>query len=320
MNYLNKYLKEYFKSSFYWRQLGQMRRNKKAEVKECQEDFKENLVVITGATSGIGYCTAREYASHGANLLLINRNEEKSINVCEEIRQDFGVECEYKIADFARISDLKKVGYELLDSDINIDVFIHNAGIYSTKKIFTEDNNELVFQVDYLGSFILNYILKDKLKAQGNTRIIFVNSEGHRFALLGLSLDDLEWEEHHYSGLRSYGKAKTAQLLSMISFNDYFKDSGVSINAMHPGSVKTNMGENNGRTYRFFKHLLIDRAAKSPEISAKALYYLGVSKEMNGVSGKFYRLTAEEKPAPPALDREVAEELWDLSIKLSGLA
>ena len=297
-----------------------MRRNKKAEVKECQEDFREKLVVITGATSGIGYFTAREYASHGANLLLINRNEEKSINVCEEICQDFGVECEYKIADFAHISDLKKVGYELLDSDINIDVFIHNAGVYSTKKIFTEDNIELVFQVDYLGSFILNYILKDKLKAQGNTRIIFVNSEGHRFALLGLSLDDLEWEEHHYSGLRSYGKAKTAQLLSMISFNEYFKDSGVSINAMHPGSVKTNMGENNGRSYRFFKHLLIDRAAKSPEISAKALYYLGVSNEMNGVSGKFYRLTAEEEPAPPTLDREVAEELWDLSIKLGGLA
>lgn len=300
--------------------MGQMRRNKKAEVKECQEDFREKLVVITGATSGIGYCTAREYASHGANLLLINRNEEKSINVCEEISQDFGVECEYKIADFAHISDLKKVGYELLDSDINIDVFIHNAGVYSTKKIFTKDNIELVFQVDYLGSFILNYILKDKLKAQGNTRIIFVNSEGHRFALLGLSLDDLEWEEHHYSGLRSYGKAKTAQLLSMISFNEYFKDSGVSINAMHPGSVKTNMGENNGRSYRFFKHLLIDRAAKSPEISAKALYYLGVSNDMNGVSGKFYRLTAEEEPAPPALDREVAEELWGLSIKLGGLA
>jgi retinol dehydrogenase-13 len=317
---LNKYLKEYFKYSFFWTQMRQMRRNKKADVKECQEDFKEKLVVITGATSGIGYSTAREYASHGANLLLINRNKEKSINVCEEIRQDFGVECEYKIADFARISDLKKVGYELLDSDINIDVFIHNAGVYSTKKIITEDNIELVFQVDYLGSFILNYILKDKLKAQGSTRIIFVNSEGHRFAILGLSLDDLEWEEHHYSGLRSYGKAKTAQLLSMISFNEYFKDSGVSINAMHPGSVKTNMGENNGRTYRFFKHLFIDRAAKSPEISAKALYYLGVSRVMNGVSGKFFRLTAEEEPAPPALDREVAEELWDLSMKLGGLA
>ena len=296
-----------------------MRRNKKAEIKECDENFKKRLVVITGATSGIGYYTARKYALNGANLLLLNRNEEKSIIVCDEFRQDFGVECEYKIADFTRISDLQKVGYELLDSDIKIDVLIHNAGVYSTKKIFTEDDIELVFQVIYLGSFILNYILKDKLKAQGNTRIIFVNSEGHRFALFGLSLDDLEWEDHHYSGLRSYGKAKTAQLLSMISFDDYFKNSGVSINAMHPGSVKTNMGQNNGRTYRFLKHLFIDRAAKSPEISAKALYYLGVSKEINGVSSKFFRLTSEEEPAPPALDREVAKELWNLSIKLGGL-
>jgi len=314
---VNKYWKEYLYTMP--TQMWAMRRNKKAEIKECDEDFKKRLVVITGATSGIGYYTARKYALNGANLLLINRNDEKSIIVCDEIRKDFGVECEYKIADFTRISDLKKVGYELLDSDIKIDVLIHNAGVYSTKKIFTEDNIELVFQVDYLGSFILNYILKDKLKAQGNTRIIFVNSEGHRFAILGLSLDDLEWKRHHYSGLRSYGKAKTAQLLSMISFDDYFKNSGVSINAMHPGSVKTNMGENNGPTYRYLKHLFIDRAAKSPEISAKALYYLGVSKEINGVSGKFFRLTSEEEPAPPALDREVAKELWNLSIKLGGL-
>ena len=311
---VNKYWKEYKLS-----QMRAMRRNKKAEIKECDEDFKEKLVVITGATSGIGYYTARKYALHGANLLLINRNEEKSKSICEEIRQDFGVECEYKIADFTHISDVQKVGYELLESNIKIDVFIHNAGVYSTKKIFTEDNFELVFQVDYLGSFILNYILRDKFKAQDKTRIILVNSEGHRFAITGISLDDLEWEDHHYSGLRSYGKAKTAQLLSMIKFDDYFKDSGVSINAMHPGSVKTNMGQNNGRSYRFFKRIFVDRAAKSPEISAKALYYLGVSKEINGVSGKFFRLTAEEEPAPPALDREVAEELWNLSIKLSGL-
>jgi retinol dehydrogenase-13 len=296
-----------------------MRKNKKANVKECEEDFKGKLVVITGATSGIGYFTAREYAAHGANLLLINRNEEKSINVCEEIRQEFGVKCEYKIADFSHISDVKNVGNELLESDQIIDVFIHNAGVYSTKKIITDDDLELVFQVDYLGSFILTYMLKDKLKAQKKARILLVNSEGHRFAILGIHLDDLKWEDHHYSGLRSYGVAKTAQLLSMIKFDDYFKDSGVTINAMHPGSVKSNMGQNNGRFYRFFKRLFVDRAAKSPEISATALYYLGVSEELEGVSGKFYRVTAEEQPAPPALDREVADELWDLSIELGGL-
>ena len=312
-------INKYFKPLKWIGMVRDMRRSKKANINECDEDFKERRVAITGATAGIGYVTARKYASHGANLLLINRNEEKSIRVCEEIRQDFGVECEYKIADFSRISDVLKVAKEICDSNLNIDVIIHNAGVYHTKKVITEDNLEITFQVDYLGSFILTYILKDKLKAQESSRIIFVNSEGHRFALLGLRIDDLEWEDHHYSGSRSYGQAKLAQLLSMIKFDEYFKDSGVSINAMHPGSVLTSMGQNNGRVYRFFKRILIDRAAKSPEISAQALYYLGVSKEMEGVSGKFYRLTAEEKPAPPAMDREVANELWNLSIKLGGL-
>jgi retinol dehydrogenase-13 len=174
----------------------------------------------------------------------------------------------------------------------------------------------MIFQVDHLGSFILNYILKDKLKAQQKCRIILVNSEGHRFVILGLKLDDLNWEKRKYSGLKSYGSAKTAQLLTMIKFNDYFQNSGVTINAMHPGNIKTNMGEDNTG---FFRRVLIERSFKPIEISAKSLYYLGVSKDIEGVSGKFFNLTYEEEPAPPALDREVAEEIWDLSIKLSGL-
>jgi len=289
------------------------------DPKECTDDFKGRLVVITGATSGIGYVTAKEYASHGANLLVINRNEEKSISLCNEIRDEFHVECDYKIADFSRLSEVHQVGKELLESVIDIDVLIHNAGIYSTKKIITEDDNELVFQVDYLGSFVMNYMLKDKLKARGKTRIIFVNSEGHRFAVWGIGLHDSKYEKRRHSGLGSYGVAKTAQLLSMIKFDEYFKGSGVTINAMHPGNVKSNTGLNNGRIYRWYKRNLVDRFLKNPQISATALYYLGVSKEMEGVSGKFFNLTEEEEPAPPALDSDVAEELWHKSIEMAGL-
>ncbi|MFW9958104.1 MAG: SDR family NAD(P)-dependent oxidoreductase [Candidatus Odinarchaeota archaeon] len=309
-----KYVKQYKWSNIY-----AMMRGGGKDLKECTDDFDGRLVVITGTTSGIGYVAAREYASHGANLLVINRNEEKSIALCEEIRQEFQVECDYKIADFSRLSEVRKVGRELLESDVDIDVLIHNAGIYSTKKIITEDDNELVFQVDYLGSFILNYILKDKLKARGKTRIIFVNSEGHRFAVWGIGLHDPKYEKRRHSGLGSYGVAKTAQLLSMIKFAEYFESSGVTINAMHPGNVKTNTGSNNGRIYRWYKRNLVDRISKDPQISATALYYLGVSKEIEGISGKFFNLTKEEEPAPPALDREVAEDLWYKSIEMAGL-
>lgn len=294
-----------------------MLRNNKAEPLECQDDFNGRLVAITGATSGIGYATAREYASHGANLLVINRNEEKTLNLCEEINRDFSVECDFMLADFAHISQVKKVGEELANSDLNIDVFIHNAGVYLPERTISDDGLEMVLQVDHLGSFILNYILKDKLKAQQKCRIILVNSEGHRFAILGLKLDDFNWEKRRYSGLKSYGAAKTAQLLTMIKFNEYFQNGGVTINAMHPGSVKTNMGQGNSG---IFQRVFIEPSYRPIEISAKSLYYLGVSKDIEGVSGKYFNLTYEEEPAPPALDREVAEELWDLSIKLGELA
>jgi len=105
----------------------------------------------------------------------------------------------------------------------------------------------------------------------------------------------------------------------MIKFAEYFEGSGVTINAMHPGNVKTNTGLNNGRIYRWYKRNLVDRISKDPQISAAALYYLGVSKEMEGISGKFFNLTKEEEPAPPALDREVAEDLWYKSIEMAGL-
>ena len=311
---MNKYLKEYKVSN-----IQAMLRNNKADPKECTEGFKGRLVVISGTTAGIGYHTARLYASQGANLICINRNEEKSKKLCHEIVNDFGVECQYYIADYTHLSDVHKVGQKLANLDVDIDVLIHNAGVYLTKKKFTSDNIEEVFQVNYLASFIINYLVKNKLAAQTKSRIIYVNSEGHRFAIAGLKLDDLRWNKQHYTGLKSYGSAKTAQLLCIIKFKEYFANSGVTINAMHPGDVKTNMGENNGKIYRFFKHNFINPSSRSPLLSAKALYYLGVSKELDNISGKFFNLTTEEIPAPHALDVDRAEKLWTKSIRMCDL-
>jgi retinol dehydrogenase 13 len=314
----NKKFFKYFKE-YQWSNIFAMIRNNGLDPKICTEDFNKKLVVITGATSGIGYYTARKYASHGANLLCINRNLQKSEALSREIESEFAVKCDYKIADLTNLQDIHQVSEELLKLNAPIDVLIHNAGIYLTKRELTPDGLEKVFVIQYLSSFIINYILKEKLKSQGKARIIMVNSEGHRFVAWGLKLDDLNWERHRYSGLKSYGSAKTAQLLSMIVFNEQFKGSGISINAMHPGAVKTDTGQENGPVYRWFKRNFIDKTLKSPEISAEALYYLGVSKEMEAVSGKFFNLTTKEEPAPPALDKEVAYELWEKSLELGGL-
>ena len=105
----------------------------------------------------------------------------------------------------------------------------------------------------------------------------------------------------------------------MLVFDEYFQNTGVTINAMHPGAVKTDTGQENGPVYRWFKKKFLDKSLKSPQISAEALYYLGVSKEVDTVSGKFFNLTTEEEPAPPALDREIAYELWEKSLESGGL-
>jgi retinol dehydrogenase 13 len=314
----NKKFTKYFKE-YEWSNISAMIRNNLLDPKICAEDFNQKLVVITGATSGIGYFTARKYASKGANLLCINRNQKKSEALRLEIESEYGVRCDYKIADLSNLHDIHHVAEELLKINIPIDVLIHNAGIYLTKREQTSDGLEKVFVIQYLSSFIINYILKDKLKTQEKARIIMVNSEGHRFVAWGLRLDDLNWERRRYSGLKSYGSAKLAQLLSVIVFDQYFQKAGVTINAMHPGAVKTDTGQENGPVYRWFKRNFIDKTLKSPEISAEALYYLGVSKEVEAISGKFFNLTTEEEPAPPALDKELAYELWEKSLEYGRL-
>jgi retinol dehydrogenase 13 len=308
----NKKFAKYFRE-YEWSNILAMIRNNRLDPKICTEDFNNKIVVITGATSGIGYHTARKYASQGANLLCINRNLEKSEALCIELKKEFGANCEYKIADLSNLQDINRVADELQKLNTPIDVLIHNAGIYLTKRELTPEGLEKVFVIQYLSSFIINFKLIQKLKSQESARIIMVNSEGHRFAAWGLRLDDLNWEKRRYSGLGSYGSAKLGQLLSMIVFDEQFKNSGVSINAMHPGAVKTDTGQENGPVYRWFKRNFLDKSLKSPQISAEALYYLGVSKELETVSGKFFNLTTQEEPAPPALDKEVAYELWEKS-------
>jgi NAD(P)-dependent dehydrogenase (short-subunit alcohol dehydrogenase family) len=314
----NKKFFKYFKE-YEWSNIFSMIRNNRLDPKICTDDFKNKLVVITGATSGIGYHTARKYAAQGANILCINRNIQKSEALCLEIESGFGVKCDFKIADLSNLKDIYRVADELLNYATTIDVLIHNAGIYLTKRELTSDGIEKVFAVHYLSSFIINYLLMDKLKSEGKAKIIMVGSEGHRFAAWGLKLDDLNWEKRSYSGLKSYGSAKLAQLLSMIVFDEHFKNSGVTINTMHPGAVKTETGQENGIVYRWFKRNFLDRTLKSPLISAEALYYLGVSKEIETISGKFFNLTTVEEPAPPALDKEVAYELWRKTLELSRL-
>lgn len=302
-----------------WSNVAAMMRNMSKPPALCEDDFSGRLVVITGATAGIGYHTARYYAARGARLLTVNRNAEKSEALCAGLRRDFHAECDFILADLSLRENMHRVGRALAALDEPIDVLIHNAGLYLSRRQVTGDGLEVNFAVHFLAPFVINHLLKEKLKRDGRTRLLFVSSQGYRFAVWGLRFDDLQWETSRYSGLKAYGAAKLAQILTMHILADELAPSGVTVNAMHPGLVRTNTGHENDALYRLFKRNL-DKVSQSAELSAQALYYLGVSPALKGVTDKFFHLTTEEELTPPAQDREAAEKLWRISLNIGRLA
>ncbi len=174
----NKKFTRYFRE-YEWSNISAMIRNNRSAPRICADGFNNKLVVITGATSGIGYHTARKFASCGANLLCINRNRGKSEALQHEIENEFGVRCDFRIADLSNLQDIHRVAEELLMLGTPIDVLIHNAGVYLTKRELTSDGLERVFVVQYLSSFIINYILMDKLRSQEKARMIAGKSKNN---------------------------------------------------------------------------------------------------------------------------------------------
>jgi NAD(P)-dependent dehydrogenase (short-subunit alcohol dehydrogenase family) len=205
----------------------------------------------------------------------------------------------------------------ILERNARIDFLINNAGIHNTHRELTKDGIEMVFHVIHLASFLLTRLLLNRMLESSPARILYVNSEGHRFG--GLDLDDLNWRKRRYSGFKSYGAAKTAQLMTIWELSEQLAASGVTVNAMHPGGVATNIGMNNGFLYRWYQRYLLFPFLSKPKISGEAIYYLIAAPEMSNASGKFYNQTIEEKPAAHALDREIGKKVWEISEQLTGL-
>jgi NAD(P)-dependent dehydrogenase (short-subunit alcohol dehydrogenase family) len=291
--------------------------NGKAEQRSTNKRIDSKVCVLTGATSGVGHSAALRFAQGGANLVLICRNAFKAETTKQEILSLYPVAVDIILADFTDLSSVEKAARVILEKYRQIDILIQDAGVHLNKKTFLANGLEATFCVNHLASFLLTSLLLDRIKENPTARIVYVNSEGHRFS--ASHFDDLKWNHHHYSGLRGYGASKTAQLLSVWEFADILKGSGVTINAMHPGAVKSNIGSTNGPLYRWYAKHVLTHFLKDPSISAEAIYFLAVDASMARVSEKFFNLTIDEIPAKHALDRQVGKKIWDLSRKLTGL-
>jgi NAD(P)-dependent dehydrogenase (short-subunit alcohol dehydrogenase family) len=292
--------------------------SRKATQKTCGESMRGKLCVVTGSTSGVGLQAIERLAKAGSDIVMVCRDRGKAEPIGAEIAASCGVRVDIVTADFSDLAQVRGAADEILSRFPRIDVLINSAGIHSTTRKRTREGFELVFCVNHLASFLLTGLLTRRMRESSPSRIIQVNSEGHRFG--GLDLDDLDWSKRHYTGLKGYGASKVAQLLTVWEISDRLRGSGVTINAMHPGDVRTNIGNNNGPLYRIFKKVFINPLLKDASISGEALYWLAASVEAGRSSGKFFHLTVEEKPTDQALDRVLGKLVWEKSLELTGLS
>jgi NAD(P)-dependent dehydrogenase (short-subunit alcohol dehydrogenase family) len=292
-------------------------KNGKAIQKQTNESMSGKLSIITGATSGVGLSTAKILAAAKSNLVLVCRNPSKAVPIQESLSTTYGVSVDIVVADFSRFDDVRKAAQTIIAKYPKIDVLINSVGIHSTRKLFNENGIELCFVVNHLSTFLFTKLLLPKMIQEGPSRIIQVNSEGHRFS--GVRLKDINFKRRIYTGLKGYGQSKTAQLLTTLELSDQLKDTAVTINCCHPGAVKTAIGSNNGWLYRFFFKHVTSHFLKDPIISGQAIYYLSAAPELHGISGKFFNLTIDEKPAKHANDREISKKVYELSMNMVGL-
>jgi NAD(P)-dependent dehydrogenase (short-subunit alcohol dehydrogenase family) len=248
---------------------------------------------------------------------MVCRNAEKAAKVQQLLEREYATQADVIMADLRRLADVRNAATAILDRCQHVDLLINSAGVHQTRRELTPDGLETAFCVNHLASFLLTRLLLARLKESAPARIIQVNSQGHRFG--GLDPDDLNWDRRRYKGLQGYGASKVAQLLTVWELADRLAGTEVTINAMHPGAVKSNIGMNNGFIYRSYNRWVIRWFLKDPMISGEAIYYLAAAPEMANVSGRFFNRTIDESPAPHALDRDLGKRIWAVTEELCGL-
>ena len=292
--------------------------NMRAPQRKTGATLRGKLCVISGATSGVGLAGVRRIAQGGAHIVLVARNIQKAKDVQSILKAESGAKVDIVIADFTSFDDIKDAAKTILETNPEIHLLINSAGIFSTKKIILPNGFEMSFCVNHLAPFLFARLLLHRMIESAPARIIQVNSQGHRFR--GFNINDMNWEHRLYNGYWGYGASKTAQLLTVWEFADMLKGTQVTINAMHPGGVKSNLGMNNGTIYRWYARHIISHLLADPRIAGDAIYFLAADPELNEVSGKYFNRTIEEKPDPHALNRQFSTVVWELSERLVGLA
>jgi NAD(P)-dependent dehydrogenase (short-subunit alcohol dehydrogenase family) len=278
--------------------------------------MSNKVCMVTGANSGIGKETARRLAELGATTIMVCRNREKGRKSLMEIRETSGnPKVELLLADFASLDSVRSMTIEFQKAHDSLHVLVNNAGLVRLTRSVTVDGLETTFQVNYLSHFLLTRLLLDLLMRNGPSRIINVSSASHYNG--HLNLEDLQMQKG-YGVMRAYGQSKLAQVLFTYELARRLEGKGVTVNALHPGTVATNIVGNSLGHFSFLGKLS-RLVLMGPSDGAETSVYLASSKEVEGITGKYFDKKREKESSTESRDRQLAERLWVSSSKLVNL-
>ena len=268
------------------------------------------VIVITGASDGIGAAAARALSARGHHLVLIGRNREKTQRIAQELQSDF------ELAEFAELEQVRALAHRLLKRHPRIDVLANNAGgVFGRDRQLTVDQHEITFQVNYLAPFLLTTLLMERL-IESRASVISTSSVANR--VYGrIDLENLN-SQKRYNPVTAYGNAKLAQILFTRELHRRYADRGLGSVAFHPGNIATSFSTEAGAgLHLVYQTWIGQRILQTPEKGADTLVWLADAEAGTDYeSGEYFVRRRIRRANRQAYDETLARDLWAASERL----
>jgi retinol dehydrogenase 12 len=269
------------------------------------------VVVLTGATRGIGRAAAIELAGRGAEVALVGREPERVKAVAEEATAaGAGAPVHQHVADLALMSNVRRLADEIRGRYDHVDVLANNAGALFASRKETSEGFEQTFALNHLAPFLLTNLLRDRL---AGGRVVSTASDAHQSGRL--DLDDLQ-SETSYSAMRVYGTSKLCNILFTRELARRAPE--LHANCFHPGVVRTGFAKNDNGIWKVVTTLGAP-FLRSPERGARSLVWLALSDEAAPLTGEYIEDEKVVAPSAQAQDDTLSHRLWQRSAQLAGL-
>jgi len=271
--------------------------------------MKGRTVLITGGSAGIGLQTAKELAKMGAHLILVARSEEKLKTAAAEVAAFAGgAKVKYYVCNLSSMKSIRQLAAQVKQDYTQLDVLINNAGGVFDDFTLSEDGLEMTIATNHFAYFLLTQLLLDVVTASDYARIVNVSSNSHYSGKIDF---DSFTQNKSYFVMSAYAQSKLANVLFTKVLAQRLAHTHVTVNALHPGMVKTDIGTKGTKWYSSAVwKLLTGIAGISLESGAKTSVFLASASEVKGKSGGYYDKCKLRQPSALALNNDLAEQLW----------